>query len=410
MTNTNLPSTWTRQKMSSSLLLILLCYLPKTKAGSLFASCLDSSVLDSNDNLYASLVSFSGSIPNNETFCCSENSPGGCSSLPCLYSHYNSCWCNTIGEGIFCVTHSWEDKSLPAELCGGIAGDISTVNATVGTCPSNGAIRNILTGSTKTTPIFTWMCCYNDNCTVPTNTSVTFTPPLSSLGPYTIGTNCTMGQYSMICFSDNDGWTCTGDISANFDTTYPIKSCIIQVNINETIPNSNRLDNTPLIVGTTVGGATLVGGGLVIRYCWKKRQEKKEVNNSQVVAVAENEGSLPVSNAKEERINFETQREIEEHRHREQELQNRQRQLENQIRELQRQLQEQQQSHEQEVGVHLEALEKSGEWHKRQNQELSDEIARLKKFLGQEVEIELRNLSSQTTAQVQLSGWEGYLG
>jgi hypothetical protein len=66
----------------------------------------------------------------------------------------------------------------------------------------------------------------------------------------TANTDCGFGQYSLMCFQDNDGLSCTGNISPNVnDTSQPIGSCILQI----VSPNFKTVSSisTPTTTGKT---------------------------------------------------------------------------------------------------------------------------------------------------------------
>ena len=247
----NLPTTWTSQKISTLFLLTLAYSLNKVEGGSQFSSCLGAVN-------YQNLVSFGINIPDKERFCCCPNTPltPSCpyTGWPKQFDYVYNGQCNSIGQVEFCVTHDHTETSSPVNLCGGILGNVSS-DAVAGNCPSPQAVANILAVQ-KTTPIFSWLCCDNNNCFVPPNVVVTGA---------TANTNCTAGQYSMMCFQDDGAWTCTGSIGTNIsDIAQPIGDCVLQISnssINSRNFSSAKANHiVPITVGT---GAGLVGVGSV---------------------------------------------------------------------------------------------------------------------------------------------------
>ncbi|CAG8518388.1 32945_t:CDS:2 [Gigaspora margarita] len=130
--------------------------------------------------------------------------------------------CIKIGQTRFCVVQSAYNSlpgGLPGDECGGIVGTTQPTNTTVGTCPSYDAIGNALVRST-TAPTFSWLCCDSGACTVPVNVVVSYSQAT---------TNCASTQYSLMCFRDNGGWTCTGSIgSVITDLT---QACTLQLSL-----------------------------------------------------------------------------------------------------------------------------------------------------------------------------------
>ncbi|CAG8641145.1 21206_t:CDS:1, partial [Racocetra persica] len=99
------------------------------------------------------------------------------------YPNYFRGQCNTIGQSKFCVTQAREGFyvqfssqkiKLPGGLCGGIIGNNSPTNATVGECPNASTISNTLVNQ-RTAATFSWLCCNKDTCRVPANVQVTNT-------------------------------------------------------------------------------------------------------------------------------------------------------------------------------------------------------------------------------------------
>ncbi|CAG8531756.1 17083_t:CDS:1 [Funneliformis caledonium] len=185
---------------------------------------------------YDTVVNFASNIADKQLFCC--NVPIGSTDVGCspmspncpYYPNYFRGQCNTIGQSKFCVTQapegfyvqsSSQKINLPGGLCGGIIGNNSPTNATVGECPNASAISNTLVNQ-RTAATFSWLCCGKDTCRVPANVQVTNT--LSAI------TGCFSDEWSMMCFNDNGGWGCTGNVSPNIENiTLPIGSCVVQV-------------------------------------------------------------------------------------------------------------------------------------------------------------------------------------
>ena len=126
----------------------------------------------------------------------------------------------------------------------------------------------------------------------------------------------------MSCGWDNDGgWTCDGnyDCSLNKSTgvdscsntcrmqwpapwlgsadknpllssstsslsTFPLTSGLSSFNVTSNLPPS---DNIPLIIGTTIGGTTLVGSSGLVYYLWRKRKKPKSADQSTTTTTAD---------------------------------------------------------------------------------------------------------------------------
>ncbi|KAF0531891.1 serine/threonine-protein kinase sepA-like [Gigaspora margarita] len=232
-TKLNLPFTWTKKKMASLLLMIWLS-VNGVNCGENLKECV------SHDtgfySQYDTVVNYARNIADKQLFCC--NVPVGSADVGCspmspncpYYPNYFRGQCNTIGQSKFCVTQapkgfyvqfSSQKIKLPGGLCGGIIGNDSPTNATVGECPNASAISNTLVNQ-RTAATFSWLCCDKDTCKVPANVQVTNT--LSAI------TGCFSNEWSMMCFNDNGGWSCTGNVSPNIENiTLPIGSCVVQV-------------------------------------------------------------------------------------------------------------------------------------------------------------------------------------
>jgi hypothetical protein len=124
----------------------------------------------------------------------------------------------------------------PGYLCGGILGNALPTNSTVGECPDLKGVGDALNNPTE--PGFSWLCCSNNKCQAKVNVKVTS----DSLAL----TNCETGQYSLMCFQDNGGWSCTGNHTiALEDISRPIGSCVLQV----VLPNDENNYPTSTIYG-----------------------------------------------------------------------------------------------------------------------------------------------------------------
>ncbi|CAG8813002.1 24897_t:CDS:2, partial [Dentiscutata erythropus] len=135
--------------------------------------------------------------------------------------------CIKVGQSKVCVVKGVYTYSLPGVLpdeeCGGIVGTTPPTNTTVDTCPIYDAIGNALVRST-TAPTFSWLCCDSNACIVPVNVKVSSNQA---------NTNCASTQYSLMCFRDNGGWSCTGSIgSVITDLTQAIGGCTLQLTLS----------------------------------------------------------------------------------------------------------------------------------------------------------------------------------
>ncbi|RIB12330.1 hypothetical protein C2G38_2200941 [Gigaspora rosea] len=150
------------------LFLLVLVHTLLAQAGSDFSTCLSGAT-------YNTLSSFVANIADKQNFCCLSNQ---------------------------CAAKS-PNCGLPGDECGGIVGTTQPTNTTVGTCPSYEAIGNALVGST---------------------TASTFSCQAT--------TNCASNQYSLMCFRDNGGWSCTGSIgSVITDLTRATGGCTLQLSL-----------------------------------------------------------------------------------------------------------------------------------------------------------------------------------
>jgi len=206
----NLPSTLTSQKISSLFLLILTNYSP-AESGSRFTDCLANGNSTYYDNgSYNALVEFANDkAADRQNFCCSYGSSKCVPMTPdCSLDGSGTRWvqCNKIGQSEFCVTYGHSGLSGTGGACGGIAGNISATNSTIGDCPSLDVVDSAL--NQALTPSFSWLCCSNGNCNVPVNVVINDNSNVSN------ATICTANQHSLMCFADNGGWSCTGDLGS----------------------------------------------------------------------------------------------------------------------------------------------------------------------------------------------------
>jgi hypothetical protein len=211
------------------LLLILLNSSPNIEAGAYFKACVGV--------VYDQFIENFSEIPDRQFFSCCN---GGCvAKKTCgFYTIYGQC----IGmdQSKFCVTRGdYSTDNNLANLCGGILGENPSANNTVGTCPSLDAVGNTLQKS-KLKPNFSLLCCNDDRCYVPVGVV------LSGANNNLANTSCP--QYSLMCFQDNGGWGCTGNVAnfLNFDDQL-IGSCALQV----VIPNAESAETTSVLVKTT---------------------------------------------------------------------------------------------------------------------------------------------------------------
>jgi hypothetical protein len=163
---------------TQSLLLLFLTNIAQTQAGSNFNTCL-------GNTLYNGVVKYGGKVLDKEIFICAT-SDGVCSPTMCACNGYIRVQCNKIDQAEFCVTAGSSTTRLPGNLCGGILGDTSPVNATVGACPNFEAVVNTLS-VVYTSPTFSWLCCEGTKCVVPANVAVDATTNIAN-------TNCPAGQ------------------------------------------------------------------------------------------------------------------------------------------------------------------------------------------------------------------------
>ncbi|CAG8494073.1 3427_t:CDS:2, partial [Acaulospora colombiana] len=185
-------------------------FLVVNVAGSDFSSCVGGD--------YNALVSFASNVPDDEVFCCGGGqctslSSGNC-PLPVNVANFQG-QCAKIGQSTFCAVKGYSSSFsslLPGQICGGIAGDAAATNNTVGTCPSYDAIGNTLSRKSTIPNKFSWLCCDNNSCDLPSSDEITIT---NTNNHYVANTNCAVGQYSFLCFADDGSWCCTGSHQYN---------------------------------------------------------------------------------------------------------------------------------------------------------------------------------------------------
>jgi hypothetical protein len=77
----------------------------------------------------------------------------------------------------------------------------------------------------------------------------------------TANTNCGFGQHSLMCFQDNDGLSCTGNVSPNInELNQPIGSCVLQIvspasSTGVTTTYNSGTTKTTSIVAKNTGGS-----------------------------------------------------------------------------------------------------------------------------------------------------------
>jgi len=251
--------------MTSLFLVALLQSLPKTtEAGTQFSSCLGVTFT----NAYDQIVAFGKNVADRERFCCTGYA--SCASMPksCPQTYYNTAQCSKVGQTKFCVTVFVGLSLTPSILCGGILGETSPTNFVIGNnCPSLDVVGNALSVGT-TSPNFSWMCCNLSSCYVPINVV---------RNGLTANTNCSVDQYSLMCFNDNGGWSCTGSIGDDIsDISMPFGDCVLQIS-NNSISSGNYGDYgtaktnhiVPIAVGTGVGVVGVGSLGGLIYYLTK---------------------------------------------------------------------------------------------------------------------------------------------
>ena len=262
----NLPTTWTKKKMTS-LLLIGWLSVNGVEAGQTFKNCL---AYNHYDTVYNSLLNYpfnSDTIVNSGgklQLCCGRSFQ--CSSATqCNSSNNNFILfaCNKINQKITCIGVSVNGTT---PICGGIVGDMvinSNYSAGVGACPDINSIANYLTVS--------------DDVNKNTNNGYSFLA-------------CPTGSpcENFDCAWDNGGWTCFPDFGNILDNA----TCYLQ--FPAPFPGSTASSNTPnssvnnsisvlpkvIIPVVTTTGVITIGGA--IYYCYKKSKKKSE-NRTQIV-------------------------------------------------------------------------------------------------------------------------------
>ncbi|RIA83271.1 hypothetical protein C1645_743206 [Glomus cerebriforme] len=203
----NLPSNLNSKKIQTLLFLTLFNSSP-VETGSQFSKCLSKGPSYGNvnilNNLYNTIKSFVNNRADKEWFCCGaqhqECSPMLDNNCPYIGFGYNLGQCVSIEQSKFCVLGGTEWHITAAGLCGGVLGEEPiTANFTEGICPNYDLIASALQGP-KTAPTFSWICCNNDSCNVPTN--VDFSRSLNSILETN---NCPTESYFLACFYDNGG-------------------------------------------------------------------------------------------------------------------------------------------------------------------------------------------------------------
>jgi len=260
--------------------LLLFSGLPGlTNAGQGYENCLisqASSYPSDNINYYSALPTYH--LTNNTALNAGQLIEICCTDSECS-SYVSTCetgentevvvYCVKVGQTIVCTDGPGG--------CGGVVGNTTITNNTTlnpSLCPNN--------------------------LTTVADYVATLAP--SGLDQGYAGILCSAGSpcNELICAWDNGGWTCSGYSlsNCNFDSASDYvcpTPCILQWTAPWPGPNStnpqlgfvynsssttlylSNQPNVPLIVGTTVGGTGLVGGGLTY-YFWRKRKNQKLTN------------------------------------------------------------------------------------------------------------------------------------
>jgi len=416
MTNTNLPSSWTKGKMTK--LLLLSGFSNLVNAGQAFENCL----IIHDCDYYSALLDYdlynNERINNSLLFLCCY-----CiySSSQCQCTNYNSScgsigvYCTRVGQTIVCT-----DGPV---FCGGVVGNTTiTTNTTLNpsACPND---LTIITGYINSLP---------NNSIIGLDQGYAYY--------YCSSTPCD----GFICSWDNDGWTCFNQYALD---------CILQWTAPWPGPNNtNPLLSTVLtlatvggsmnfffVLGVSVGsvvGVALLGYLLLLLYCSgccsceertrRRRERQQEIERAGAERERRRQEDIGLQNIslRGEVQNLKTQKarqdaELNRLGQRIQELTSENTRLnvgENVHLEAlsisEEWHKEQIRKKDQEIQAHLEALDKSKEWNERQKEELQKEIQRLK---AEKTELQFnlqdqisRNTNNQQLAQQQVSSSSSY--
>jgi len=294
MTNTNLPSLWTKEKMTN--LLLLSGFSNLVNAGQVFENCLitlnEGNIIKYN---YSALLNYpfaSNSAINNgqeiqlccNTAQCAPPSNPSNTSVDCSIGDVD-------GELVQCT-----------EIGGTIACDQGC----------EGVVKNTtITGNNTLNPI----SCPSDLTTVANYISSLPTSDIAGLAQGYAHYHCDNGPCtgsSLYCGWDNGGWTCftaqhntvlncefdsVGNFACPNGCTFqwtapwpgsPENNPFILTTSSSTnsIPYSET-NNIPLIIVTTVGGTTLLTtGGVTFAYCLtKKKREREKAREQQNIGI-----------------------------------------------------------------------------------------------------------------------------
>jgi hypothetical protein len=154
LNNFNLPTTWTKKKITS---LFLMGWLLANgvETGQNFKDCLGDSnyegiiQLNNVSNVALTTYGWTSSCLNGQ---CS-GIPAG--SLPMADLTFQ---CAKVGQSTFCVTNGYSKTGMFGGLCGGILGDTPAINSPVvgaTDCPLLGMVANSLVTGPTTNSVFT---------------------------------------------------------------------------------------------------------------------------------------------------------------------------------------------------------------------------------------------------------------
>ncbi|CAG8740163.1 7871_t:CDS:1 [Dentiscutata erythropus] len=284
--------------MWSFLFLILLNSL-QVKGGSQFSNCV-------GGLNYQGIINYVDNSSNNiftygYTFGCFN---GKCTGFPTPFAELDITFqCNNLtSQSRFCITTGSNTNGAIGGLCGGILGDtpatsLITNESTIG-CPSLDAVSNALRYGPTTDTAFTWLCCASNNCVALNNVTV-------NNGWAT--TNCGHGYLynSLMCFTDNGGWTCAGGqdnvvavnkkaVSSMFTgiSSTSVNKCILQVggigfssNLLSSTSNGSNISNLfnsnaacevnrPILIATTIFLAALLLLAIILVFYYRHQYKK----------------------------------------------------------------------------------------------------------------------------------------
>jgi len=332
MTNTNLPSIWTKGKITNLLLVSGLSSLAikGVNGGQAFENCLINTFVGAGADYYSGLLNYP--FTNNLTvfnngwdldLCCNSSQcvPNyGSSHDSCFTSNSVAVACSEIGQTIACNVFTAISAGTD---CFGIVGDTPvTSNATAldPLCPNSfnvattaNYIQSVVDDSSNTASLGLaqgyafwdcstgspcdgmvcgwdnggWTCysaydCGNSNGELFCSTACIMQwlaswPGSADTNPYSPITYTSPTTTSIDIISSS---TSTSSSSSLTTLSSIGTSSFGSIPLTSTSPSSGT-NNTPLIVGTTVGGTTLASGGLAY-YFWKKKRKSQETDQSTI--------------------------------------------------------------------------------------------------------------------------------